>query len=147
MVVVITFHRISRWEGKDLCQRNKISDFDEILPGEFRWLSNGCTGVGFVSVFFCVVGIVWKMERNSETKSTPFTMQLKIYQVFFYLLKKGKLLKYELRVAMGIGGGIYMTDWWKTCSRLIYESRNSCKCQKFRKWLRARDWHGLQKLR
>jgi hypothetical protein len=40
-----------------------------------------------------------------------------------------------------------MTDWWKTCSRLIYESRNSCECQKFRKWLRARDWHGLQKLR
>ena len=38
-----------------------------------------------------------------------------------------------------------MNDWWKTCSRLIYESRNSCKSQKFRKWLRARDWHGLQK--
>jgi hypothetical protein len=59
------------------------------------------------------------MERNSETKSTAFTMQFKIYQVFFFfLLRKGKLLKYELRVAMGIGGGIYMTDWWKTCSRL-----------------------------
>jgi hypothetical protein len=57
MLVVITFHRISRWEGKDFCQRNEISDFDEILPGEFRWLSNGCTGGGFVYVFFFIINI------------------------------------------------------------------------------------------
>jgi hypothetical protein len=69
------------------------------------------------------------------------TQNLSSFFLFFFFEKR-KIIKIWIKSG---DGGIYMNDWWKTCSRLIYESRNSCKSQKFRKWLRARDWHGLQK--